>query len=76
MDLKVGDVVILKSGGPRMTIQEIANYGFGTTDDGTKQAKCTWFDKDHKKFEDLFELETLEIRKASEGPTTIKNVYE
>jgi uncharacterized protein YodC (DUF2158 family) len=72
MDLKVGDVVILKSSGPAMTIQEIADYGFGTTE--TKQAKCIWFDKDHKKFEDLFALETLEICKAPEGPVGVVRV--
>lgn len=34
-DLKVGDVVYLKSGGPAMTINSKANYG--------KEWLCTWF---------------------------------
>ncbi len=33
-DLKIGDVVILKSGGPKMTVYAIGN-----------DASCKWFDK-------------------------------
>jgi len=54
-DLKVGDVVQLKSGGPKMTIEGIGKYGMGATRD---RAKCLWFDG-AKRFEDLFELTTL-----------------
>ncbi len=36
MELEVGDVVQLKSGGPRMTVEEI---------DG-KLIDCVWFEKD------------------------------
>lgn len=56
MELKSGDVVQLKSGGPLMTVVEIGKYGYSDEN----QAKCTWFDKT-KKFEDLFVPETLEI---------------
>lgn len=55
MDLKVGDVVVLKSGSPRMTIQNIAKYNYSDKD----KAKCVWFEG-AKKYEDIFELETLE----------------
>lgn len=35
--ISVGDIVELKSGGPRMTVAEIANYH------GTVKAVCVWF---------------------------------
>ena len=35
-DIKVGDVVILKSGGPKMTISSINDAGV---------ARCRWFEK-------------------------------
>ena len=37
MAFKVGDVVMLKSGGPEMTVSETSNFGSGP------QAKCQWF---------------------------------
>ncbi|UXZ43591.1 YodC family protein [Pseudomonas soli] len=50
-----GGVVVLKSGGPAMTVQEVGSYtGYGITNG----AKCIWFDKD-KKYEDIFDLEVL-----------------
>lgn len=36
---KIGDVVVLRSGGPRMTVEKI---------DGTT-AHCKWFEKDKQK---------------------------
>ena len=51
---KAGDVVQLKSGGPRMTIEEIGRFGHADRD----QAKCVWFDRTTRK-EDLFELDAL-----------------
>jgi len=53
MDLKVGDIVLLKSGSPAMTIEEIDAYS------GVQKAKCSWFDE-KKKYTDLFVLESLE----------------
>ena len=55
-ELKEGEVVRLKSGGPRMTIAGIGLYGMGST---KKQANCVWFDGT-KKLESLFELHSLE----------------
>jgi uncharacterized protein YodC (DUF2158 family) len=58
MDIKIGDIVVLKSGGPLMTVADIGDYSFGGG--GENQAKCIWFEKT-KKFEDVFPLETLTI---------------
>jgi uncharacterized protein YodC (DUF2158 family) len=54
--LKAGDVVHVKSGGSNMTIEDIGKYGMGATKD---RAKCVWFDG-KKKYEEIFELATLE----------------
>lgn len=55
MDFKPGDVVKLKSGGERMTVEEIGEY-----------VSCVWFNA--KKIErDSFDPVVLE--KAPDGPT-------
>ena len=41
-DFKEGDVVQLKSGGPPMTIKEIADYS--VDESGSLSASCVWFD--------------------------------
>lgn len=51
--LKVGDVVKLKSGGPPMTIAEIDTFG-----DNHQKALCVWFDG-NKQQQHIFELEVL-----------------
>ncbi len=53
-DLKVGDVVQLKSGGPKMTIEQIANFSRTYL-----EAKCVWF-AGSKRESGLFQLEMLE----------------
>jgi uncharacterized protein YodC (DUF2158 family) len=54
-EFKIGDVVQLKSGGPKMTIENIGNYAFS----GTKiMANCVWFEGTKQK-EGVFALETL-----------------
>jgi uncharacterized protein YodC (DUF2158 family) len=52
-DLKAGDVVQLKSGGPKMTIEEIDTY-----DGDHNKASCVWFEK-NKREESIFELTSL-----------------
>lgn len=52
MAFKVGDVVMLKSGGPEMTVSEKSNFGSGA------QAKCQWFGG-RKLEEGWFPLESL-----------------
>ena len=41
-EFKVGDTVILKSGGPTMTITSISESGY--MGGGPVHAYCTWFD--------------------------------
>jgi|AntAceMinimDraft_9_1070365.scaffolds.fasta_scaffold291113_1 uncharacterized protein YodC (DUF2158 family) len=53
-DLKVGDVVKLNSGSPRMTIQELGTYDFGPG------AYCRWFDEKEPK-ENVFPLAALQL---------------
>ena len=53
---KEGDVVRLKSGGPKMTIQGIGKYGIAATKDN---ALCVWFDGS-KAMEKVYELAVLE----------------
>ena len=63
-EFKAGDVVELKSGGPRMTIEGIAKYGVAATHE---TANCVWFEKTSRKT-GLFELHAL--RHSSEERTT------
>jgi uncharacterized protein YodC (DUF2158 family) len=53
--LKAGDKVQLKSGGPIMTIETIGKFGMGSQHDS---AKCVWFEKT-KLMSGVFEFETL-----------------
>ena len=59
MELHVGDVVRLKSGGPEMTISECPlkiTHG----EDNPNYVKCKWFDKDGKLSNGTFEIDILE----------------
>ncbi|SFL00338.1 Uncharacterized conserved protein YodC, DUF2158 family [Porphyromonadaceae bacterium KH3CP3RA] len=51
-ELKAGDVVVLKSGGPRMTIENIGEYTYEI------KALCSWFDN-KKRISETFKLEAL-----------------
>jgi len=59
MDFKVGDVVVLKSGGPKMTISKIEP----SNSNDAETVKCVWFDRLHDGNEKLndgkFVSETL-----------------
>lgn len=53
-----GDVVLLKSGGPKMTIRNIAKFGY----DDYESAACDWFVADKapwKREEGYFPLHSL-----------------
>lgn len=57
-EIAVGDVVQLKSGGPKMTVANIDKYGY----DEHLSAACDWFTVDKapwKKEDGLFPLTSL-----------------
>ncbi|ATG94628.1 DUF2158 domain-containing protein [Paracidovorax citrulli] len=54
-DFKKGDVVILKSGGPDMTIVDIGDYSPQYSESA---AKCQWFDGKTPR-EEIFDLVVL-----------------
>jgi len=59
MDFKVGDVVVLKSGGPKMTIEKIEP----SNSNNAESVKCVWFnhlqDGDEQLKDGKFISETL-----------------
>jgi len=57
-EFKKGDLVKLKSGGPKMTVEELWN------DD---ELKCSWFDKDHKVQHATFSRDAVEIDTSVSG---------
>ena len=56
MQHKIGDVVILKSGGPPMTVHNIGDYTMKGLSPGVL---CVWFDGS-KKVEDVFHPDAIE----------------
>jgi uncharacterized protein YodC (DUF2158 family) len=56
-DFKIGDVVILKSGGPAMTVHSIGDYTATSPDTGLL---CVWFDV-AKRVEDVFHPDSVEL---------------
>lgn len=51
LDFEVGDIVVLRSGGPDMTVSAIDDSG---------QVRCWWVDGDGMTHESVFEPECLE----------------
>ena len=51
-EIKVGDIVQLKSGGPMMTVSAVSPFN------GVMSATCIWFD-DKKEVHGVFALATL-----------------
>lgn len=59
-EIKKGDRVILKSGGPLMTVQSLGDYSMSVgIEDG---ALCVWFDG-NKPMQKVFDIQALEIYK-------------
>lgn len=58
-ELKIGDVVQLKSGGPLMTIDSIGELS------GAQAAWVSWFDKTHNEKSGSYPLTSLKIYKLS-----------
>ena len=61
-DFKVGDTVMLKSGGPVMTVFKVPDATRELSDYG-----CTWFSSTKRKKEDHFPGETLERAERPKG---------
>jgi uncharacterized protein YodC (DUF2158 family) len=57
---KKGDVVLLKSGGPRMTVAELAQGAL----DGQPLVSCTWFDERNHPHSQAFDPDILEVAPA------------
>lgn len=57
MKCKIGDVVILRSGGPPMTVHTIGDYTKTSPDIGFL---CVWFDG-NKLVEDVFHPDAVEL---------------
>jgi uncharacterized protein YodC (DUF2158 family) len=53
--INVGEVVKLKSGGPKMTVNSV-----GQDSNGVMTAWCSWFDKQDKEFFGSFPITSLE----------------
>lgn len=61
-DFKKGDVVVMRSGGPKMTVADVGDYsGYGLGP--VNGVKCQWFDKT-KMFEQVFDAEVLKAYTA------------
>ena len=56
--MKIGDKVVLKSGGPTMTVKSV-NDDF---------ARCQWFDKNQELKEGGFPCDALELAKDRPSP--------
>jgi uncharacterized protein YodC (DUF2158 family) len=60
VDFQIGDVVILRSGGPAMTVRKIGNEAFGR-----RSIWCIWFDKTTKA-QAAFDIEVLQKHLAND----------
>ena len=56
-EIKLGDVVKLKSGGPEMTVIKIGKFGY---DDRLQSAQCSWFKSSNEVERNVFPIEALE----------------
>jgi len=56
VEFKPGDIVVLKSGGPEMTIDKISKASY----ESMESAVCVWFEG-KKKCSELFKLTSLEL---------------
>jgi uncharacterized protein YodC (DUF2158 family) len=66
-DFKKGDLVRLKSGGPRMTV---AGLGEGAID-GQRLVSCTWFDQRNNPHSQAFDPDVLEITGPSSSTVKV-----
>ncbi len=57
-EFKKGDVVVMRSGGPKMTVADIGDYSGGFSTGPQDGVKCQWFEKT-KMFEQVFDAAVL-----------------
>jgi uncharacterized protein YodC (DUF2158 family) len=55
-EIKMGEIVRLKSSGPKMTVEAVF-----TDVGGQMCVRCSWFDKQDNKISDAFALEAVEL---------------
>ena len=61
---KKGDVVVLKSGGPKMTVEKYSqDVGWDYSKESDDRVICNWFDSDIKLQSREFNQETLKLIK-------------
>lgn len=58
---KKGDIVKLKSGGPKMTVVSLGDYSGGMSLGPKDGVECTWFDDKHKQSSAVFDAETIHM---------------
>jgi uncharacterized protein YodC (DUF2158 family) len=54
-EIKAGEIVKLKSGGPKMTVETVFNDAHAK-----RCVKCVWFDE-NRLVRDVFQIEAVEI---------------
>ncbi|HTF80279.1 MAG TPA: DUF2158 domain-containing protein [Cytophagales bacterium] len=65
--LRIGNVVTLLSGGPKMTIESIEGFT-GQSDETKKTVKCIWFDGEAFKRDSFVYLSLKVMELPSEQP--------
>jgi len=58
-DFQKGDVVVLKSGGPQMTVEKVGQFGGGMGIASYNGVACVWFEG-AKVCREAFPVETVE----------------
>ena len=59
MDFKIGDVVVLKSGGPKMTVSEYPIKMIDGSENYT-QVQCKWFNEDNHLRHGMLNIDEIE----------------
>lgn len=54
-EIKAGEIVRLKSGGPKMTVESVFNDAHGK-----RCVRCVWFDE-NRLARDVFQIESVEL---------------
>lgn len=62
-EIKIGDIVRLKSGSPLMTVDSIEEHGHNTS---VAKANCVWFEGTNQK-KALFALTSLELEEVKKS---------